>query len=60
MRAYAIASGAIFALLALAHLYRLLAEGTGPLSNPIFVVTTIVAISFAAWAFLVLRRMTRL
>ena len=56
MRRYVIASGALFALLALAHIARLAMEGSGPLRNPFFIVITIVATALATWAVLLLRR----
>jgi hypothetical protein len=56
MRRYIIASGALFALLALIHIARLAMEGTGPLGNPFFILITIVATALATWAVLLLRR----
>lgn len=50
MRAYVTATGGVFALLALAHFARLLAEGAGPLRSPIFVLTTLAALLLAGWA----------
>ncbi|HEX8669234.1 MAG TPA: hypothetical protein VF727_12775 [Allosphingosinicella sp.] len=59
MRSYAAVTGTAFLLLALGHLARLLAEGSGPLRNPIFVATTVIAIAFAAWAAVTVRRASR-
>jgi hypothetical protein len=56
MRMYVVASGAVFALVALAHVARVVAEGTGPLSDPMFVVSTILSVVLSAWAIVVLRR----
>lgn len=50
MRAYVLTTGVIFTGLALAHVARLLAEGSGPLTEPVFFVTTLLAIVMAVWA----------
>jgi len=56
MRAYVGATGTIFLLLAGAHLARVLAEGTGPLREPVFVVTTVGSILMMLWAVIVWKR----
>jgi hypothetical protein len=56
MRRYLITSGAIFGLLALIHVARLFAEGTGPARDPFFIVMTLIAAALAAWAAVLLRR----
>lgn len=51
MRAYVLTTGLIFSALALSHVARLIAEGTGPLFEPVFLVTTLLAVVMAVWAF---------
>jgi hypothetical protein len=49
-------TGVAFGLLALAHIWRLAVEGWGPLSNPFFILTTLVATGLALWSLRLLRR----
>ena len=55
MRAYVIASGAIFGLLVLAHILRAFEEGSQLFRNPSYVLVTIAAAAMCLWAFRVLR-----
>ena len=48
-------TGVVFGLLALAHVWRVRAEGTGVL-NPFFVAITVIAAAFSVWAFLLVRK----
>jgi hypothetical protein len=50
MKAYVITTGAVFALLTLAHVWRVAAEGLHPLANPWFVVTTLLTAALSMWA----------
>ena len=50
MRAYILVSGMIFLGLALAHVARLIAEGLAPLHEPIFLVTSLLALGMTVWA----------
>jgi len=59
MRTYVIVTGIAFALLALAHLFRLAVEGTGPISDPVFTITTIGAVAISIWAAVLLLRKAR-
>ena len=59
MRAYVLTTGAIFGLLVLAHLWRVIEEGSRPARDPWFVVFTLVAAAMCSWAMLVLRRTPR-
>ena len=59
MRAYVLTTGLIFTCLALAHVARLLAEGAGPLAEPVFFVTTLLAVVMAFWAFWCVRSSRR-
>ena len=55
MRAYIITTGAIFALITIAHIARLATE-SHVLREPIFLLLTILAAALSVWAFVVLRR----
>lgn len=55
MKAYVFTSGAIFGLLAVAHVGRVVAEGLRPLSSPWFIVTSLVAAALCGWAWRLLR-----
>ena len=50
MRAYVLSSGLIFLALALAHAARLVAEGSGPLHNPLFIASSLLGLGMALWA----------
>jgi hypothetical protein len=58
MKAYIITSGAIFALITVAHIARLATETSHVLREPIFLVLTILAAALSIWAFVVLRRVS--
>jgi hypothetical protein len=56
VKAYVMTSGTLFALLVLAHLWRLVAEGTGPVHDPWFLAFTGASAALSIWAFASLRR----
>jgi hypothetical protein len=56
MKAYVGVTGAVFGLLALAHIARLFAEGTHPLTEPFFLVTTGLSIGACVWAIALFRK----
>ena len=51
MRAYVATSGTVFALLVLAHIARVFAEGLRVASNPWFIASTLAATVLCVWAF---------
>ena len=55
MRAYVGITGAVFGLLALAHVWRVAEEGVRLARDPFFVVITIVATALSAWSWQLLR-----
>ena len=56
MKLYILVSGALFALVLLAHVARVILEGPHPLEEPIFIGATLASLGMAAWAaFLLLR-----
>jgi hypothetical protein len=56
LRCYVIATGIAFALIFLAHLARLFAEGIWLLREPTFILTSILSLGLAAWAVILLIR----
>lgn len=56
MRSYVLTSGAVFGLLALAHVARVFVEGTYLIREPIFLTLTVVSLALCAWAFVLWRR----
>ena len=56
MRSYVMTTGILAGLLALAHLWRVLEEGTHLATDPWFVLATLAAAALAVWAFRLLVR----
>jgi hypothetical protein len=56
MRRYLIVTAAIFVLILGAHAARIVAEGTGLLIEPDFVLASLAALGMAIWAVVLLRR----
>jgi hypothetical protein len=54
MKAYILTSGIIFALLAVAHVLRVMAEGTHLMAEPFFILATVAAIGMSVWAWRVM------
>jgi hypothetical protein len=50
MRAYIMTSGAIFAVLVAAHIWRVAVEGLPVARDPWFVGSTLIAVSLSVWA----------
>ena len=57
MKPYVITTGAIFAFITVAHIVRLAMESTRVLTEPIFLVFTILSAALTIWAVLILRRL---
>jgi hypothetical protein len=55
MRGYIIVSGLLFGLITAAHGARLVAEGLGPLGEPLFLASTLASAAMSAWAWFALR-----
>jgi hypothetical protein len=55
MKAYVTTTGAIFALITLAHLLRIVAEGTHLATDPWFMLLTVAAAALCVWAWRLLR-----
>mgnify|MGYP003622983611 CR=1 FL=1 len=56
MRTYVVTTGILYVALFLAHVARLVSEGTSPLHSPMFVLTSLGALAMAAWSVRVLKR----
>ena len=59
MKAYVIITGGIFALITIANVVRLALESTRVLTEPIYVVFTVLSAAIAIWAVILLRRLGR-
>lgn len=56
MRTYVITTGAVFGLLTLAHLWRIVGENPHLAADPFFVTVTALSAALCVWAALVLRK----
>ena len=56
MRAYVITTGVIFGLLVVAHVWRIIAEGTQLLRDPWWFLITGLAAALCVWAVVLARR----
>ena len=59
MKAYVITTGSVFALIAVAHVWRAIAEGPQLATDPVFIALTALALGFSVWAWRVLKAMPR-
>ena len=59
MKAYVMTTGAVFALLTLAHLLRIIAEWPHLARDPLFLLITLAAAGLCLWAWRVLRLSAR-
>jgi hypothetical protein len=50
MKAYLFISGLVFALIFVAHLARIVSEGSGPLRQPTFLSTSILSLGLGIWS----------
>jgi hypothetical protein len=55
MRTYVAITGVIFGLITVAHIWRIVAEGTRLATEPFFVLMTVASTTFALWAVRLLR-----
>lgn len=60
MKAYVVTTGAVFGLLTLAHLWRMVEEGSHLATDPFFVLVTLASGTLSLWAWRVFRLSTRL
>jgi hypothetical protein len=59
MRAYLLVTAIAFALLTLAHVWRIIAESTALARDPWFVLVTVLSAALSGWAFRLWRRAPR-
>jgi hypothetical protein len=59
MKAYVMTTGAVFGLITLAHVLRIIAEGPHLVTDPWYVLLTVVAAALGLWAWRLLRLTTR-
>jgi len=59
MKAYLITTGTLFGLIVLAHIWRVLEEGSRLAKEPSFVLLTIAAAALSFWAWRLLGRSAR-
>lgn len=61
MKAYVMTTGAVFGLLALAHVWRVIVEGPHLARDPFYLLITVIAAALCFWAWRLLRlgRVTR-
>ena len=59
MKAYVMTTGAVFGLLVVAHIWRVIEEGPGPAKNPWYIIITVAAAALCFWACRLLRLMPR-
>jgi hypothetical protein len=55
MKAYIITTGVVFALITLAHILRVIAEGPRLLTEPLWVLLTLATAGLSLWAWRLLR-----
>jgi hypothetical protein len=55
MKTYVMTTGAIFGLITLSHLLRVVEEGRHVATDPFFVLLTVLAAALSVWAFRLLR-----
>ena len=58
MRTYLITTGTLFALIAVAHVWRVIAESRALATDPWFVGLTLLSLALSAWALRLLRSTT--
>jgi hypothetical protein len=59
MKAYLMTTGAVFGLITLAHVFRIIEEGPQTARDPWFVLLTLITAGLAIWALRLLRLTTR-
>jgi hypothetical protein len=50
MKTYVMTTGSVFALIVVAHIWRVLEEGTHLARDPFFILITVAATALSAWA----------
>jgi hypothetical protein len=56
VKAYLVTTGAVFSLITVAHIWRMIAEGSHLAADPAYLLLTAAAAGLGVWAWLLLRR----
>lgn len=56
MKIYVVVTGIVFALLAVAHIARIVMEGAQVLFEPIFLFTSVASVGLVLWAIILVER----
>ena len=59
MKAYVLTTGAVFGLLVVAHIWRVIEEGPALAKDPLYIIITLAAAALCLWAWRLLRLMPR-
>jgi len=59
MKAYVMTTGAVFGLLVVAHVWRVIEEGVALAKDPIYILITMAAAALCLWAWRLFRLMSR-
>lgn len=59
MKAYLMTTGAVFGLLVVAHIWRIVGESPALAKDPLYVAITVAAAALSLWAWRLLRLMSR-
>ncbi|MBI1766087.1 MAG: hypothetical protein HYR56_32180 [Acidobacteria bacterium] len=59
MKAYLITTGAVFGLIVVAHIWRVIEEGPALAKDPFYIVLTLAAVALCLWACRLLKRLPR-
>jgi hypothetical protein len=59
MKAYIVTSAAIFGLITVAHLVRIMMEGARLASEPVYILLTLASAALSVWGWYVLRQAKR-
>ena len=59
MKAYVITTGAVFGLIVVAHIWRVIEEGHALAKDPLYIIITLAAAALCLWAWRLLRLMPR-
>ena len=59
MKAYLVTSGSIFVVILFAHIARVVVEGVGVISEPIFALSSLIAVALSLWAFRLVRQLPK-
>ena len=59
MKAYLITTGTVFGLITVAHVGRIVAEGSRLFTEPVFLLLTVLSAALCVWAFRLLKLSSR-